>query len=129
MQDMNWWAVLVSAFAAFAVGGLWYSPPLFLRAWMAEARIEVEPKHPPRVFLVSFVFALVSAIALAALLGPAPTLASALVKSLAVGTCLVATSFGINYQFSSHSTKLLLIDGGYHVARFLLMGLVLGVWH
>lgn len=31
--------------------------------------------------------------------------------------------------FSSRSTLLWVIDGGYHVAQFLLFGLILGLWH
>ena len=41
----------------------------------------------------------------------------------------MATSFGINYQFSNRSPVLLGIDGGYHVGQFLLFGLILGLWH
>ena len=62
-------------------------------------------------------------------LGPAPVLSEALVYGLSAGLCLVATSFGINYQFANRSTLLLLIDGGYHTAQFTLYGLVLGLWH
>jgi hypothetical protein len=28
MHDINWWAAIVAALAAFAFGALWYSPPL-----------------------------------------------------------------------------------------------------
>jgi hypothetical protein len=32
----NIWAVLVSALSTFLIGGLWYSPALFGKAWMRE---------------------------------------------------------------------------------------------
>jgi hypothetical protein len=84
--------------------------------------------HPARVFGLSFVFALIAAFAFAAWLGPDPALETALRHGLIVGLCFVGASFGINYQFAARSTVLLLIDGGYHTAQFLLFGLVLGLW-
>ena len=35
-------AVLVSALLAFVIGGLWYSPILFAKAWMREAGLTEE---------------------------------------------------------------------------------------
>lgn len=63
------------------------------------------------------------------LVGPAPTLAHAVTQGLLAGAGLVAASFGINYQFANRTLMLWLIDGGYHVAQFVLFGVVLGVWH
>ena len=33
MPEVNWLAVLAAAISAFVLGGLWYSPVLFLKAW------------------------------------------------------------------------------------------------
>ena len=35
----------------------------------------------------------------------------------------------MTYQFANLSLLMWLIDGGYHVARFVLFGLMLGLWH
>ena len=34
METINWLAVLVAGISAFVVGGIWYSPALFGKAWM-----------------------------------------------------------------------------------------------
>jgi len=131
MTGINIWAVLVAAVSSFMLGGLWYSNALFCKAWCragGKAPAALKP-HPPRVFAVSLLFAIVSAAAFAMLLGPNPELAHALKQGLIVGACIVAASFGINYQFSDRTTALWLIDGGYHTAQFLIYGLVLGLWH
>lgn len=130
METMfNHWAVLLAAVSSFMLGGLWYSPVLFGRAWNEQNGGVQSAGHPAKVFGVSFLFSLLAAIAFAMLLGPAPELTRALGMGLMVGFACVAASFGINYQFANRSFKLWLIDGGYHTAQFVLFGLVLGLWH
>jgi len=131
MNGINGFAVVVAALASFLLGGPWYSRALFGGIWHREAA-DSRPAgshHPARVFAVSFVFSLIAATAFAWWLGPNPPLSFALSHGLIAGACLVATSFGINYQFANRSTLMWLIDGGYHTVQFVLFGLVLGLWH
>ena len=130
MVTVNLLAVLVAALSSFAIGGAWYSNALFGAAWRREAHDGREPGqgHPAKVFGLSFVFALVAAFAYAVIV-PAPTSpGQAAVQGLIVGAAIVATSFGINYQFANRTTRLWLIDGGYHTVQFLLYGLIIGLW-
>lgn len=131
MLEFNYLAVLVAAISAFAIGGLWYSPLLFEKAWKEDTGItEQSPQgHPGRVFGVSFVFALLSAAAFAHLVGPAPDFTYSLHVGLVTGIFFVAASYGINYQFANRSTRLWLIDGGYHVVQFAVYGAIIGAWH
>ena len=126
---MNLFAILLAAVSSFVLGGLWYSPLLFGRAWNRENGGEVPAGHPAKVFGLSFVFSLVAAAAFAWWLGHAPALDAALKAGAVAGIGFVAASFGINYQFAQRSFALWLIDGGYHAAQFLLFGLILGLWH
>jgi hypothetical protein len=126
---MNVWAVLVAAISSFMLGGLWYSNALFGKAWNAENGDVPQTAHPAKVFGISFLFSLIAAWVFAYWLGPAPALDAALKAGAMAGIGLVATSFGINYQFAQRSFKLWLIDGGYHAAQFLVFGLILGLWH
>ncbi len=130
-MDINFWAAGVAAVAGFVLGGLWYSHRVFGLAWNREAGrgVEAHQPHPPRVFAVSFVFALATAVVFAAALGPKPALAAALQQALLVGAGFVAASLGITYQFANLSLKMSLIDGGYHVARFVVYAVILGLWH
>jgi len=47
---------------------------------------------------------------------------------LMAGLFWVATAMGITYLFERKSLKLYLINAGYHVVTFTLMGLILGAW-
>lgn len=131
MMDINYLAALVAALSSFLLGGIWYSPMLFLKPWnKAMGRDENSGQgHPARVFGLSFVFALLAALAFAHLLGPAPDLVIAMQSGLIVGVLFVSTCFGINYQFANRPMSALFIDGGYHTLQFVLYGLILGLWH
>ncbi|MCF4009540.1 DUF1761 domain-containing protein [Rheinheimera sp. UJ63] len=128
MVEVSILAVLVAAISSFVLGGLWYSPLLFGKAWLKESGAPTTPGHPAKVFGISFICSLLAAYAFAVLMGSSADLATALHMGLLVGVCFVATSFGINYQFVQRSGRLWLIDGGYHICQFLLYGLVLGLW-
>ena len=126
---MNIYAVVLAAVSSFMLGGLWYSAALFGTAWNKENGGVPHNGHPAKVFGISFAFSLIAAVVFAYWLGAAPPLDVALKSGAMAGAGLVATSFGINYQFAQRSFKLWLIDGGYHVAQFLIFGLILGLWH
>ena len=136
MGDIHIPAVLVATASSFLLGGFWYSPARFGRAWGRAAGMtegdsggkDCHP-HPARVFAFAILFSLIAATAFAVLLGPKPALGFALEQGAIVGACLVAACFGINYQFANRKPLLWLIDGGYHTVQFLLFGLVLGLWH
>lgn len=129
---INYLAVLAAAVSAFVLGGLWYSPALFHKPWLAASGLSPEQAqsgHPAMIFGLSFVLALVAAFVFAMFLGPAPSLGLGLGAGFSAGLCWVATSFGINYLFERKSLKLWLINGGYHTVQFTLYGLILGLWH
>ena len=128
-MDINIWAVLTATVASFALGGLWYSKLLFGTIWIRETGIDEAEADPPiKVFGLTFVYTLISAIALSWLLGPYPNIIEGIRTGLVVGVGFVACSFGVNYQFSQKSGKLLSIDAGYHILQFLIMGIILGLW-
>lgn len=129
LATVDWLAAAVAAFGTFVVGGLWYSPALFLTHWQREMGLsETQPGHPARVFGLAYLFSFIACALLASLVGAGSGALGGLTMGLLVGVCFVAASFGINYQFANRSTKALLIDGGYHVVQFASFGLVLGAW-
>jgi hypothetical protein len=129
-MDVNIWAVIAAAVSSFLLGGLWYSPVLFMKPWNeAMGRTEEDNGHPAKVFGLSFAFAVVAAYVFAVFLGPNPVLSESVKAGLLVGVAFVGMSFGINYQFANRPLSALFIDGGYHTGQFMLYGLILGAWH
>lgn len=143
MGDMNIPAALLAGVLGFFVGGFWYSKRVFGTAWgkangyfdesgnlRPEMQAKSSAKHPARAFAIAIPFSLVAALVFAWLLGPNPDLAYALTRALLLSGGLVATCFGINYQFCVDRTMVSwAVDAGYHLAQFLVFALVLGLWH
>jgi Protein of unknown function (DUF1761) len=132
MMGINYWAVLLAAVSAFALGGVWYSPVLFQRSWQQATRLsdaQLKGRNPALIFGGSFVLSLLAAFVFALFLGPHPTLALGLGAGASAGLCWVAASFGINYLFECRGLVLFLINGGYHALQFTLYGLILALCH
>ena len=128
----NFFAIVTAALVTFAVGGLWYSPILFAKPWMRECGLtEEQARQAPmgRIFGLSALAALVMAANLAAFLGAKATLSFGLFAGAATGIGWVAMSLGVTYLFEQRSLKLWLIDAGYQVISYTLMGAILGTWH
>jgi len=127
----NFAAVFVAALMSFAIGGLWYSPLLFARPWMKEVGLtERQTRDAPmgRVFGMAAVASLIMAFNLAAFIGPKASLSFGLLAGAAAGIGWVAMSLGVIYLFEQRSLKLWLINSGYQVLAYTLMGGLLGVW-
>ena len=48
LPPINYLAVLAAALSAFVLGGLWYSPVLFAKKWMAYTGIECAEGEKPK---------------------------------------------------------------------------------
>lgn len=132
MPEINYMAVVAAAVASFVLGGIWYSPLLFARAWQREAGVTEEQLKNANmgvIFGATFVLCLVASFVFGMFLGPRPSLPLGLGAGASAGLCWVASSFGINYLFERKSLKLFLINGGYHTLQFTLIGLIFALWH
>jgi len=128
---INWLSVIVAALVAFAIGGFWYSPMLFGDVWAKELDLsdqDIKNANMPLIYGLAFVLSLIGASFLDVFIGRKATLFSGLITGLIVAVAWVSTSFGINYLFSRKSFKLFLIDAGYFLVFFPVIGAILGLW-
>jgi hypothetical protein len=129
--QINYLAVVAAALACFLIGGLWYSPVLFGKAWMrANGFTDDDMKRGsmPVIFGVAFLFSLLMAANLAAFIGPDATLQFALAASIAAGLGWAALGLGVVALFERRSWSYIAINGGYLTVAFAAMGLILGLW-
>lgn len=129
--EINWLSVIAATIAAFAIGGLWYSPVLFGKTWQVELKLsdeEIKQANMALIFGLSFVLNFISAVVLDMFIGKQGTMVFGLIAGLLVSVAWIATALGINYLFSRKSLKLFLIDASYFVIYFAIMGLILGAW-
>lgn len=125
-DSINFLVVGLAALSMFLIGGLWYSV-LFPRAWQREAGVSDEAlgSGAARVFIGSFVLALVIAGSLAAFIG-SESIAFGTTVGAVAGLTFFAAPLGIVYLFERRSLALAAINGGYGVVSFAVMGLIIG---
>ncbi|MFN2398753.1 MAG: DUF1761 domain-containing protein [Gemmatimonadaceae bacterium] len=136
LPPVNYLAVIVSAFIIFILGGLWYSPVLFARKWIAlmgktEAELRAESSGSmPVMYVLAFLCALISAWVLAVLLNHFVNLTpmrGAMVGALCWLGFAGPTSFA-TALFSMQPRQLWLINSGYNLVSFIIAGVILAVW-
>jgi hypothetical protein len=132
MPHLNWLAVLAAGVSTFMIGGLWYSPAVFGRAWMSAnsfTQQDLERGKSAKIFGFSFVFALLMSANLAAFLaGPTTTVAWGATAGFLAGFGWATLSLATVALFERRSWKYILVNGGYLTVSFTVMGLILGAW-
>jgi hypothetical protein len=132
MMSGTWWLAIVAATTvAFLIGGIWYSPAVFGRQWIALNGFtaqDLSRRSMGRVFALSFVLALVMTVNLAMFLGPSPSLAFCVGAGAAAGIGWSAAGLGIIYLFEGRPLRLWLINGGYQALTLAAIGGVLGLF-
>src|ERR1043166_6664148 len=128
--NVNILAVLVAAVLTLVLGGVWYSPILFAKQWMAaqgytpEKLEAMKQKGVTRAYLVSLLCYLVMAYVVALLVSY--TNATTLAQGLWLG---FAAPIGLTANvFSEKPIAAWVVDAGYQLAHLVLMGALLSVW-
>ena len=105
--NINHLAVVAAALASFVIGGLWYSPLLFHKAWMDANGLkeqDLRKSSMGKIFGLSFLFSLIMAYNLAAFLaGPGTTIWWGAAAGGLAGIGWVALSIGILGLFERRS--------------------------
>jgi hypothetical protein len=132
-QDINFWAVLVAAFAKVAIGSFWYSPLILGRTWMKENSLteaDFIKGHPIWLMaILSLFFAFVAALAMAFFITPHSTFMSGAGMGAVVSIVWISTSKANTTLYENYSLRHYLIHAGYDIFTYTLMGGILGAWH
>lgn len=129
--------ILVVSLVGFLLGGLWYSPVLFVKAWLEEMKITPEMIEAFRKrgmgklsLPVCYLLTVVSTLTLAAIEAAVGTsgLLNGAEMGLFVGLGLVASRSVVNGMFEGRTVRHLLITTGHDVVLCVLTGAILGVW-
>ena len=132
MENFNIWAVVAAALVNFLIGGMWYSPALFGKAWMRAngfSDADLKKGSPAAIFGGAFVLCLLMAANLGAFLaGPETTVSFAIAAGVAAGLGWAAFGLCVVSLFERRPLSYMLINGGYLTVSFAAMGAILGVW-
>jgi Protein of unknown function (DUF1761) len=130
MPEISWIAVLLCGISTLVIGGIWYSPLLFGKAWQRESGLSDEILAQGNMgfrFGITFLIGIVASATFAMFIGNSMTVAQATAAGACAGIAWVAAAFGINYLFEHRSLKLWLINGGYSAVLFTVFGAIIGV--
>jgi surface polysaccharide O-acyltransferase-like enzyme len=135
---VNLLAVLASAVATMVLGFLWYSPVLFANPWMKlmgydpndkEKIAEMQKSAGPSYFM-SLIASILAAFVLGKLIAVSgfSTAVDGLKIGLVVWLGFVTTVQLTNALFSRQPFKLYMINTGYQLVCYAVMGAILGAW-
>jgi len=136
VQPHNYLAILVAAVVAFLIGGLWYSPLLFAKQWMAahahtpEDVVELKA-DAPRAYAISFVGFLIMAAILQMLLNhlDAHNWQHGALWGAHIWLGFAFTIGLMANVYSGKKFSVFVIDAGYQLVYLVVMGAILGQWH
>lgn len=131
MNTLNWLAVLVAGISAFVLGGVWYSPALFGKAWMKENNLseeKIQAGNKGKIFGLSLLLTLIMSVNLAMYLNT-PNI------NFQLGTLFgflaglwIFCGIAIVGLFEHKTGRYIFINGGYCFVALGLMGAILGAW-
>jgi len=144
---INYLSVLVAGICIFVLGGLWYSPVLFMKPWLAlqnrteeQMRAQAASANMPLMYASAFITGVITAWALALILahisrdpGMAETGGGVSVEHGAIigFVCWLGFAATTSYAtalFSGKPRKLWFIDSAYNLVSFVLAGIILAAW-
>ena len=131
-MEINYLAVGLAALSAFFLGFFWYTI-IFAKPWqkligMKDGGGNAMPSSLGKLLVGSLILEIIMAVNLAAFIGPDATWLFGLGAGLAAGLGWVALALGVNYMFEGKPFKLWLINAGYNVVVFAVMGVVIGAF-
>lgn len=135
---MHYLPIIVAAASTLVIGGLWYSPMMFAVPWSKGVGLDMNDKalmtEMKRTMWVHYLSAVIAAAVTATvlyLLRGALGIDSALGGMRLGFLCwagFVAPVKFVDALFGKRGQKVLLIESGYHLVCFLVMGAILGGW-
>ncbi len=134
LSSINVWAVLVAALSAFIVGWLWYGP-LFGKQWMKlngfteEMLREGGGMSMPLIMIINYIATALAAFAIAMFIGSEADMHFGIFAGFMIALFWIGTSRLNDVLYERKPFKLYLINVGYYLVIYIIMGAVLGVWH
>jgi len=135
LGSLNYLAIIAGVIINQVLGAAWYGG--LAKPWMAEVGFTEEDmeaiKGTPKQwvpYIVAIVCALVFTSCLAVLtqLTGTDSVGGGLTLGLLAAVGFIATSYATTYSFEDRSLRLLLINTGYPVISYAIIGVMLAIW-
>lgn len=136
LGDVNWLATIVAALVYFALGALWYAPPVLGKAWMRAVEWspdDDEENTSPAFYLMPLITCALTALALAMLAQATATdtFGEGLTLGLVVGIGVAAAVVFVTGVFDPkrrHLATWFGVTAGYHVVGITIAAVIVALW-
>ncbi|MCY4376372.1 MAG: DUF1761 domain-containing protein [Spirochaetaceae bacterium] len=130
---INYVATAVSAVALMALGFAWYAPFLFGKAWMAalgKSEEEMRAAGPSPALVAALADAILTSLVLAIVFQAAGIsgVGAGIVAALGLAIAFSGISIISNGAFEGRPRPLVLINLGYRLAAYPIVGVILSIW-
>ena len=137
LSDLNWLAVIVAGLAYFALGALWYAPPVFGKPWMAaggQQMGQTGERPNPAIYVTPLIAQIVAAIALGMIAESTSTntFEEGLVLGLVAGVGFAVTTMLTTATFETQKPNGMvwgLINAAYHLVGLVIAAVIIAVWN
>ena len=135
LGSLNYLAIIVGIIFNQVFGAAWYSA--WSKPWMAEVGLTQEDMEAMKgtarqwyPYVIAVVSALVFTFVLALLIQGmgAENVVDGLILGLLASVGFILTSYATTYSFEGRSLKLFLINSGYPLISYALIGILLAAW-
>ena len=129
---INWLAIVAAVVSNFVIGGLWYSPMLFVNRWLAMSGVDkkVFDAGLPKALIGDFFSALVIALVLNQVIRWSS--AAGAIGGIEVGALVwigfVASVLLTQVTYEHRPFGFFVISAGYRLVTMLVSGAILSVW-
>jgi hypothetical protein len=133
LGDLNWLAVIVATIAYFALGALWYAPPVFGDLWMRSGGIQVPEQPQAAFYIIPFLTCLLATIAVGMLAAAtaSDTAGEGIVLGLVTGVGIALTSLFVTGFFDPQKPQPMVwvaVVSGYHLVGLVIAAVILTIW-
>ena len=135
LGNLNYLAIIVGVVINQILGAAWYRT--WAKPWMADVGLTMEDMEAMKgtsmqwlPYVIAIISALVFTFVLALLIQGmnAENAVDGLILGLLVGVGFTATSFATTYSFEGRGVRLFLINIGYPLISYAIIGILLAAW-
>jgi uncharacterized protein DUF1761 len=128
VSSFNWVAIVAAGVSAWVIGGIWFSPPLFGRRWMAALGLKPEQAGSPAPgFIAALVISIIGATFLRWVLGVANATAvsDGILVALIIWFAFILLPSAPSLLFTKSSGTAFAIVQAQHAIAMIAMGAIL----
>lgn len=135
MESINWLALVAAAVSTFVVGSIWYNPNVFGKAWMHSVGMTEEKAKEGNmvmIFGIGLIMAFIAAFFINYIVAHGgeefQTFKHGAFHGAMLGVLIAMPIVVTNALYEQKSFKYMLINMGYWISCFAIMGGILCAW-